>query len=425
MRVLVTGSGGRESALVWALARSPSVGAVVAAPGNPGIARVAEVLDADASEPASAVEAARAVNADLVVVGPEAPLVAGCGDALRAEGFKVFGPDAGAARIEGSKAYAKALMDRAGVPTARWQSFDDVEKAVDFMDELGPPYVVKADGLAAGKGVVVSSDREEAVEAVRDRIERGAFGDAGTRVVIEEFLDGQEASLIAFTDGSAVVACEVAQDYKRVSDGDSGPNTGGMGSYSPVPACPSEVADRVLSEVVAPMARATAEAGAPFVGALYAGLALTRRGPRVVEFNARFGDPETQALLPRLRSDFGEIALATACGELAGARLEWTPQACVSVVLASGGYPGSYETGAVIDGLDEVDGMDGVEVFHAGTARRADAVVTAGGRVLAVSALGADFAAARRLAYEAAGTITFGGKHLRTDIAERAVGEIS
>jgi phosphoribosylamine---glycine ligase len=420
VRVLVVGSGGRESALSWALARSSSVNSVFAAPGNPGIARVAEVLDSDASAPNTAVETARSINADLVVVGPEVPLVAGVGDALRAEGFKVFGPDAAAARIEGSKEYAKELMDRAGVPTARWQSFNEVEKAIGFMDELGPPYVIKADGLAAGKGVVVTSDRDEAIDAVRARIERRVFGEAGARVVIEEFLDGQEASLIAFTDGRAVLPCEVAQDYKRAFDDDAGSNTGGMGSYSPVPACPREMSEQIVTEIVEPMVHATATAGAPFVGALYAGVALTSRGPRVVEFNARFGDPETQALLPRLRSDFGEVALATAGGDLAGARLDWTPAACVSVVLASGGYPGGYETGVEIEGLDEAGSMDDVEVFHAGTARAGDSIVTAGGRVLAVSALGEDFTAARARAYEAADRIAFEGKHQRTDIGLRA-----
>jgi phosphoribosylamine---glycine ligase len=420
VRVLVIGSGGRESALTWALGRSPSVTDVFAAPGNPGIARIAEVLDVDAGTPATAVEAARAVNADLVIVGPEAPLVAGVGDALRLEGFKVFGPNANAARIEGSKAYARELMDRGGVASARWQVFDEVDKAVGFMDELGPPYVVKADGLAAGKGVLVATDRDEAVEAIRDRIERRVFGDAGAQVVIEEFLDGEEASLIAFTDGTAVVGCEVAQDYKRVFDDDAGPNTGGMGSYSPVPSCPPETANRILSEIIEPMVRATADAGAPFVGALYAGLALTSRGPRVVEFNARFGDPETQALLPRLLSDFGEVVLATASGELAGTRLEWSPRPCVSVVLASGGYPGAYDTGLGVDGLDDAESSDDVVVFHAGTARNGERVVTAGGRVLAVSALGDDFVAARERAYEATNMISFEGKHQRFDIGLRA-----
>ena len=420
MRVLVIGSGGRESALAWALARSPSVSSLFAAPGNPGIARLAEVLEVDAGSPVKAVETARTVNADLVVVGPEAPLVAGVGDALRDEGFKVFGPNANAAHIEGSKAYSRELMDKGGVPSARWRAFNEVDTAVSFMDELGPPYVVKADGLAAGKGVLVTTERDEAVEAVRDRIERRVFGDSGTKVVIEEFLDGEEASLIALTDGKTAIPCEVAQDYKRAFDDDAGPNTGGMGSYSPVPSCPPDLAERILGEIIGPMVRATAEVGAPFVGALYAGLALTSRGPRVVEFNARFGDPETQALLPRLRSDFGEVVLAAATGELAGSRLDWSPRACVSVVLASGGYPSAYKTGAEIDGLDDAESSDDVVVFHAGTAQKGDRVVTAGGRVLAVSALGDDFVAARERAYEATNKITFEGKHQRFDIGLRA-----
>ena len=420
MRVLVIGSGGRESALVWALARSPSVAGVVAAPGNAGIARMADTIDVRSIDPGGALEAARRTRADLVVVGPEAPLVAGAADALRAEGFKVFGPDAAAARIEGSKSYAKELMDHAGVPTARWQSFDSVAKAVSYLDELGPPYVVKADGLAAGKGVVVTSEREEAVEAVRERIEGRVFGEAGSTVVIEEFLDGEEASLIAFVDGKNVAPCEVAQDYKCIFDNDEGPNTGGMGSYSPVPACPPELAESIVDVVIEPMVRATAATGRPFVGALYAGLALTSRGPRVVEFNARFGDPETQALLPRLRSDLGEVALAAATGDLAGTRLEWSSKACVSVVLASEGYPGRYDWGFVIEGLDEVGAMEDVEVFHAGTTEREGQMLTAGGRVLAVSALGDGFGAARALAYDAASRINFDGKHVRKDVALRA-----
>ena len=420
MKVLVIGSGGRESALVWALARSPSVSGVVAAPGNAGIARIADTIDVGSMDPGGALEAARTTGADLVVVGPEAPLVAGAADVLRAEGFKVFGPDAAAARIEGSKSYAKELMDQAGVPTARWKSFDSVAKAVSYLDELGPPYVVKADGLAAGKGVVVTPEREAAVDAVRECIEGRAFGEAGATVVIEEFLDGEEASLIAFVDGKNVAPCEVAQDYKRIFDNDEGPNTGGMGSYSPVPACPPELAGRIVDEVIEPMVRATDAAGRPFVGALFAGLALTSRGPRVVEFNARFGDPETQALLPRLRSDLGEVALAAATGDLAGTRLEWSSKACISVMLASDGYPGEYNSGKIIEGLDEVDGMDGVEVFHAGTTERAGQMLTAGGRVLAVSALADGFAAARALAYDAASRIEFDGKHVRKDIALRA-----
>ena len=420
MRALLLGSGGRESALASGLARSAYVSELIAAPGNPGIGMVADLHEVDPTDVAAVVELARRTGPGLVVVGPEAPLVAGVGDALRSEGFPVFGPDAAAARIEGSKAYSKELMDEAGIATARWERFDDPARATGFLDELGPPYVIKADGLAAGKGVVVTEDRAEAIAALNERLVEGKFGEAGATVVIEEFLDGEEASLIAFTDGKSIATCEPAQDYKRVGDGDSGPNTGGMGSYSPVPSCPADIARSIAEEVIQPMVEVTAARGAPFVGALYAGLALTRNGPKVVEFNARFGDPETQALVPRLASDLGEIALASARGELEGLKLEWRPEHCVSVVLASEGYPGSYSTGEPIEGLEVAAGMDDVSVFHAGTARSDGRVVTAAGRVLAVSALGRTFVDARKRAYEAAEAISFPGKYQRSDIARRA-----
>ena len=420
MRVLLLGSGGRESALAWALSRSSYVDELLAAPGNPGIGRLAELHHLDPVDSSAVLDLARSTSPGLVVVGPEAPLVAGVGNALRAEGYLVFGPDAAAARIEGSKAYSKELMDKAGIPTAGWQRFSEVDSAVGYLDELGPPYVIKADGLAAGKGVVVTEDRAEAIKALEERLVEGKFGAAGSTVVIEEFLDGEEASLIAFTDGHAIAVCEPAQDYKRIGDDDAGPNTGGMGSYSPVPSCPADVASSIAEQVIKPMIDVTATAGSPFVGALYAGLALTSKGPRVVEFNARFGDPETQALLPRLTSDFGEVALACARGELEGTKLEWMPQACVSVVLASEGYPGAYATGKPIEGLEIAGGMDDVVVFHAGTAQEGDRVVTAGGRVLCVSALGATFKDARKRAYDATGAISFEGKYLRSDIAQRA-----
>ena len=419
MKVLLLGSGGRESALAWALARAGSVSDLVCMPGNPGIARVAELVAGDPSDPAAVVDVAGRIRPALVVVGPEAPLVAGVGDALRKAGIKVFGPDGGAARIEGSKAYAKRLMERAGVPTGRGREFSDPSAAVSFMDELGAPYVIKADGLAAGKGVVVTSDRAEAIDAIDERLVRGAFGDAGRKIVIEEFLDGQEASVIAFTDGTTVIPCEPAQDYKRVFDDDAGPNTGGMGSYSPVPACPPEVLDQIVEEVLEPLVRETAAADAPFVGALYAGLALTEQGPKVIEFNARFGDPETQALLPRLESDLGEVCMAAATGGLEGTKLQWAPDRCVSVVVASGGYPGPHETGFEISGIEDAEG-DGAIVFHAGTAIAAGKLVTSGGRVLAVSALGPSFETARARAYDAAGKISFDGRHMRSDIATRA-----
>ena len=420
MKVLLLGSGGRESAMAEALGRSPLVEELVVAPGNPGIATVAELLALDAEDPAVVVDAARRIRPDLVVVGPEAPLCAGVGDALRTEGVRVFGPTADAARIESSKAFAKEMMAQAGVEVPRWGLFHAAPQAISFMDALGPPYVVKADGLAAGKGVVVTEDRSEAVAAIEQRLVDRAFGTAGDRVVIEEFLAGEEVSLIAFTDGNSVVACEPAQDYKRAFDGEAGPNTGGMGSYSPVPACPAGAADEIVEDVVRPVVRALAECGSPFEGALYAGLVLTDQGPRVLEFNARFGDPETQALLPRLDSDFAEICSASARGELEGTKVTWSPRASVCVVLASKGYPGSYAKGVEIAGIEDAASLEDVHVFHAGTARQDGRLVTAGGRVLAVNALGDTFAAARSRAYDAAARIDFEGKHMRSDIALRA-----
>ena len=421
MRVLLLGSGGRESAIASTLRRSAGVETLVVAPGNPGIAAHAETLRLDPENPEAVVAAAARVKPDLVVVGPEGPLSAGVGDALRATGIDVFGPNAGPARVEASKAFAKEVMSHADVVVPRWGLFSDPDEAIALMDELGPPYVIKADGLAAGKGVVVTEDRSEAVAAVRERLVTKSFGAAGDSIVIEEFLDGQEVSLIAFTDGKTVVPCEPAQDYKRAFDGDAGPNTGGMGSYSPVPVCPSDVAESIVSEVMRPVVKALgALAGEPFVGALYGGFVLTSRGPRVLEFNARFGDPETQALLPRLESDFAEICLACARGELEGTKAQWSSSVSVALVLASKGYPGSYATGLEITGVEAASALEGVDVFHAGSALRDGKLVTSGGRVLAVNALGDSFSSARALVYKAAEMIDFEGKHMRSDIALRA-----
>ena len=381
---------------------------------------MAETVSCDIEDVSAVVALAKEVAPDLVFVGPEAPLVAGVADVLTERGTPVFGPSAAAARIEGSKSFSKELMERAGIATAAWRSFTDIEQATRYLDELGAPYVIKADGLAAGKGVVVTEDRDAAIRALQERLVEGRFGEAGRSVVIEEFLDGQETSLIALCDGDDVVACEPAQDYKRVRDDDRGPNTGGMGSYSPVPACPPEMTQQIVEEVIQPLVRQTAADGFPFVGALYAGLALTSKGPKVVEFNVRFGDPETQALLPRLQSDLGAAALAAATGELQGVRLEWSTEACVTVVVASGGYPGKHSTGHEIFGLDAAASVEGAVVFHAGTKASEGRVVTAGGRVLAVSALGPSFAEARARAYEAVSLIDFERKHVRTDIGLRA-----
>ena len=420
MRVLLLGSGGRESAIASALRKSTRVKDIIVAPGNPGTAAFAEASNINPEDPQSVVAETRRLRPDLVIVGPEAPLVAGVADALRSEDVAVFGPDATSARIEGSKAFAKEVMARAGVEVPRWGLFREAAGAVSFLDELGPPYVVKADGLAAGKGVVVTEDRSEAVAAIEERLVRKKFGEGGDRIVIEEFLDGEEVSLIAFTDGRSVVPCEPAQDYKRAFDGDTGPNTGGMGSYSPVPVCPPQTANEIVDQVITPVIGSLGEGGDRYCGALYAGLVLTSRGPRVLEFNARFGDPETQALLPRLASDFAELCYAAATGELAGVTAEWSPSVSVCVVLASKGYPGSYATGAEITGVESAAAIEGVDIFHAGTSLEDGRLVTSGGRVLGVNALGSSFAEARSLAYRAAGQIDFEGKHIRSDIALRA-----
>ncbi|MDQ3785139.1 MAG: phosphoribosylamine--glycine ligase [Actinomycetota bacterium] len=421
MRTLLLGSGGRENALAWALERSNVVSELIAAPGNPGVARFAALAEVELEDPSSVQSLAGRVDPELVVIGPEAPLVAGTADVLRAKGMKVFGPDASAALIEGSKSFAKAVMAEAGIAAGKARAFTNVDDAVSFMDELGPPFVIKADGLAAGKGVVVTEDRSAAVDALEDRLVRGLFGDAGRKVVVEEFLRGEEVSIIGVSDGRTILTCEPAQDYKRALDGDNGPNTGGMGSYSPVPACPPGAVEEISEEVLNPIVDVLSNAGSPFVGALYAGLVLTDSGPRVMEFNARWGDPETQALLPRLCSDFGEICAACAGGELAGAELRWRREACVSVVLASAGYPGPYVGGMDILGVEDAAEVAGVEVFQAGTALRDGQLISAGGRVLSVSALGDGFEQARERAYDAASRIHFHGRQMRSDIGLRAV----
>jgi phosphoribosylamine--glycine ligase len=421
MRVGLIGGGGREHALAVALARSPRVGELLAVPGNAGIAAVAECVGGvEATDPDAVADWAVKAGVDLVVVGPEAPLVAGVADTVGERGVAVFGPSAAAARLEGSKAFAKEVMAAAGVPTARAEAFTDAGDALGALDRFGPPWVVKADGLAAGKGVTVTTDRGVAAKALVDALVGGAHGDAGRRVLLEDYLDGPEASLFGVTDGRVVVPLAPARDFKRVGAGDTGPNTGGMGAYSPLADLPEALVDEVTATVLAPTVAAMARRGTPYRGLLYAGLALTSRGPRVVEFNCRFGDPETQALLPRLRSDLAELLLAASEGELAGVRAEWDPRACVTVVVASGGYPGHYRTGLPISGLQDAAAADGVEVYHAGTAVDGGEVVTAGGRVLAVSALGDGVPAARARAYEAAGRVRFDGAFSRPDVAADA-----
>ena len=407
MRVLLIGSGGREHALAVGLAADPAVEELVAAPGNPGIASVATLQDVKATDPAAVAALAVEVGADLVVVGPEAPLVAGVADAVRAKGIACFGPSAAAAQLEGSKAFAKDVMASAGVPTGRAYTCTTPEEVAAALKEFGPPYVVKNDGLAAGKGVVVTDSLTAATQHAEE---------CG-RVVIEEFLDGPEVSLFVITDGTAAVPLMPAQDFKRVGDGDEGPNTGGMGAYAPLPWAPSDLVERVMAETVEPTLAEMRKRGTPFAGLLYVGLALTSAGPKVIEFNARFGDPETQVVLALLASPLGEVLHAAATGTLADfPPLRWHEGAAVTVVVASHNYPGTPRTGDVIEGGERPG------VIHAGTTRRDDgALVSAGGRVLSVTATGADLAAARAAAYELVEGVTLEGSHHRTDIALAAV----
>lgn len=416
--VLVVGGGGREHALAWRLATSPSVDRVASAPGNPGMAALGPVHDVDATDPAAVADLAEREGPDLVVVGPEAPLVAGVVDELDRREVPAFGPTAAAARLEASKAHAKQVMNAAGAPTAEHVATDDRDEAHAALDRFAAPYVVKADGLAAGKGVRIAASLDEAREAVDDCLVRQVFGEAGTHVVIEEFLDGPERSVFGVCDGTDVVVLSPAQDYKRAFDDDQGPNTGGMGAYTPVPGFgfteAEELADTVFLPVLAEMARR----GSPFRGLLYAGIVDTADGPRLLEFNVRFGDPETQVILPRLASDLGDLLAASATGSVRDVEVAWHDDASVGVVLASGGYPGGYDTGHPIVGVDDAAGIDGVEVFHAGTGRSDDGtLVTAGGRVLNVVARGATVGDARHVAYEAAAQIQWSGVQLRSDIA--------
>ncbi len=416
MKVLIVGGGGREHALAWALHRSPLVEDLIVAPGNAGIAQVARCVPVPADDIDELVSLAGREAVDLVVVGPEAPLVAGLGDALRGRGIAVFGPDADAARIEGSKAWAKELMAQGGIPTAAGGTFTDVGSALAFVDGLGGRAAIKADGLAAGKGVTVTLDRDVAEAALRECLDARRFGEAGATVVVEEVLEGPEVSAFALCDGRTVLPLALSQDFKRIGDGDTGPNTGGMGAYSPVPWV-DDATEAVIWDLCRRTVAVMAAQGVTYRGVLYAGFMLTADGPRVLEYNCRFGDPETQAVIPRLAGDLPELLYACATGALEHVEARWLPEASVAVVLASDGYPGSYRTGIPIEGLEQAE--DAV-VFHAGTAKQGARVVTAGGRVLTVSATGATLDDARRRAYAACARISFEGMTYRRDVAANA-----
>ena len=421
MKVLLVGGGGREHTLAWKLAQSSRLTELIAAPGNPGIARLGRCVGIKDDKIEGLCHLALHERVDLTVVGPELPLSLGLADRLRERGGAVFGPSQAAARIESSKAFAKDLMARYSIPTARYRSFTEIAPARAWCRELGVPLVVKADGLAAGKGVIICRTLEEADAALALCLESAAFGAAGASVVVEEFMVGEEASFFAITDGTAILPLAGAQDHKTVFDGDRGPNTGGMGAYSPAPVLDAAMADRVMAEIVRPTVAALAREGTPFTGFLYVGLMIGSDGPRVVEFNCRFGDPECQVVIPRLGDDLLPILAGAARGGGLPAALAWKPDAAVCVVLASGGYPGRYDTGMPITGIEEAEALPGVQVFHAGTARRDGALVTAGGRVLGVHATGPDLRAAVETAYAAADRIQFRGKHHRRDIAWRAL----
>jgi phosphoribosylamine---glycine ligase len=419
MRIAVLGQGGREHTLIEALAAHPDVDRLYAVPGNAGTAeRAVNVQGIGASDAPALAALVESERIDLTVVGPEAPLVAGVADHFLDHGLAVFGPTAAAARIEGSKAFAKEVMAAAGVPTARSEVFSDPAAAVAALDHFDPPWVIKADGLAAGKGVTVTNDSAAAKAAIEAALVSRVHGDAGARILLEEHLEGPEASVFALSDGRAVVPLAPARDYKRVGEGDKGPNTGGMGAYSPLPDVPEGLVETIRRKILEPTVAELCARGIRYQGVLYAGLALTADGPKVIEFNCRLGDPEAQVVIPRLASDLTDLLWATAEGSLAGEKVAWDPRACVTVVLSSGGYPGSYRRGFEITGLDAAAAIRDVRVYHAGTIKDADGTIrTAGGRVLAVTALGDDLAVARSRAYEAAELIHFEGMHFRRDIA--------
>jgi phosphoribosylamine--glycine ligase len=421
MRVLIVGGGGREHALAWKIAQSPLVDALYCAPGNPGISTLAECVSVPSDDLPGLLKLARARAVDLTIVGPEAPLIAGIVDLFKENGLRIFGPTREAAELEGSKVFSKGLMRQHAIPTAEAQTFIEAEAARSYVRAKGAPIVVKADGCAAGKGALVCPTLEAALDAVDRMLVRGEFGDAGRRILIEEFLTGQEASILALTDTKTIVPLETAQDHKPIFDGDHGPNTGGMGAYSPAPIVTPALSAQIDRDILTATVHAMNRERRPYRGVLYAGLMLTPGGPKVLEFNCRFGDPETQPLMVRLRSDLVPVLIATIEGRLDEVKLEWDPRPAVCVVVASGGYPGNYEQGLPITGVAEAEALSDVVVFHAATKIVDGQLVTDGGRVLGVTALGGTIAAARRRAYEAVERIHFKNAYHRRDIGAKAL----
>jgi len=421
MKVLVIGGGGREHSLVWKIAQSPEVSKIFCAPGNPGISELAECIDITADQTSLLCEFAVKEDVGLTVVGPEAPLVDGIVDVFSKHNLKVFGPDQKAAILEDSKVFSKLLLRKHGIPTADFKCFDDHSQARHYVLSRGAPIVVKADGLSKGKGVFVCKTNDEALQAIDSIMKDRVFGNAGDQVVIEECLIGEEVSLLAFTDGRTIVPMESSQDHKTVYDGDEGPNTGGMGAYSPVPIMTSELYREVEKNILVPTVHAMNKEGRPYKGVIYIGLMITFAGPMVLEFNVRFGDPEAQVILTRMKSDIVPIMLATISGGLDNVDLEWFPQASVCVVMAAGGYPGQYDNGKEIKGVDSLKNQEGISVFHAGTKSENGKIVTNGGRVLNVAACGEDIKEAQKKVYEAVSKISFDGAHYRRDIADKAI----
>lgn len=426
MRVLIVGSGGREHALAWKVAQSPLVTKLYCAPGNAGMAMLGECFNIKATDIQGLLEFAKEKKIDLAIIGPESPLIAGIADVFREEGIPTFGPSKTAATIEGSKVFTKDLLSKYGIPTGEYRTFSSSKEAKAFIDQISKgqeelPIVIKADGEAAGKGVFVCDTKTQAIKAIETIMDERAFGASGDKIVIEERLEGQEASLMVITDGEEIIALPPAQDYKRVNDNDQGPNTGGMGCYSPVPAVTPEIYDEVLETAIRPTIKAMKAEGRLYTGLLYAGIILTKNGPKILEFNARFGDPETQVVLPLLENDLVEVIQASLAGSLDSLELKCYNGCAVCVVIASEGYPGNYETGKPISGLEAAGKMENVIIFHAGTKLQDGKVVTSGGRVLGVTALGKTFKDAVERAYSAVGKIYFDGMHYRKDIGARAI----